>query len=64
MTHNEVPKINFIISENILAKSQIFLSHSARYYFYFVVTSRNNYIVKLIPFLLTMVTIQFIDLLY
>ena len=29
MTHNEVPKINFIISENILAMSQIFLSHSA-----------------------------------
>ena len=64
MTHNEVPKINFIISENILAMSQIFLSHSAIYYFYFVVTSRNNYIVKLIPFLLTMVTIQFINLLY
>ena len=46
MTHNEMPKINFIISENILAMSQIFLSPSAIYYFYFVATSRNNYIVN------------------
>lgn len=64
MTHNEVPKINFIIPENILAMSQIFLPHSAIYYFCFVITSRNNCIVKLIPLLLTTVTRQFINLLY
>lgn len=64
MTHSEVPKINFIIPENILAMSQIFLPHSAIYYFCFVVTSRNNYIAKLIPPLLTTVTRQFINLLY
>ena len=56
MIYDEVPKINFIISENILATSQLFIPNFAMYYFYVVITSRNSYIVKLIPLLLTMVT--------
>lgn len=46
MIHNEVPNINFIISVNTLATSQIFLHSSTMYYFYFVITSKNNYVVN------------------
>lgn len=55
--HSEAPKINLKISENIMATSQLSAPNSAMYYFYFVITSRNYYTAKLIPLLLTMVTI-------
>lgn len=46
MIQNEVSKINFIISETILAMSQHFLHNSTMCYFYFVITNRNNDIVN------------------
>lgn len=41
--HSKEPKINFTISENILATSQLFRPDSDMYYFQFVITSRKNH---------------------
>lgn len=46
MIQNEVPMINLIISETILAMSQLFLHNPTMCYFYFVLTNRNNDIVN------------------
>lgn len=62
--YHGVSKIHFKRSENIPAIRLFFLPKSAMNSFYFIITGRNNYIVKLIPLLLTLVTTQFINVLY
>lgn len=46
MIHTEMPNINFIISENTLAMSWLFLPNSTMYYIYFLITSKNNSVVN------------------
>lgn len=62
--HHGVSKIHFTRSENMPAVRPFFLPKSAMKYFHFIIAGRNNYTVKLIPVLLTLVTTQFINLLY